>query len=215
MRVGFDVDGVLADFTWSFSTLAYAIEVKENLYREIYNKPTTKEVWITKNSEQQTWRFAWDNKFYSQVWDAVDDSYNWWMGLEPLVTEEEINAINYLIKNHDVFFITNRKRTKGYSAETQTRLWLQSIGLLADHSTVIATNSSKGLLCSALDIETFIDDKPTNVIEIREDSPNTTSCVIRRKYNSGIHDVEYHPVFDTVKDYAEWIIELSRLSEKN
>ena len=196
MRVGFDVDGVLANFTWAFSREAHILDPL---------------IPIIGNSAQETWRFPWSNRFYDKVWDEVDNTYNWWMGLEPLVTQEEINAINFLINNHDVFFITNRKRTKGYSAETQTRLWLQSIGILADHATVIATNSSKGLLCSALDLETFIDDKPKNVEDILRDS-TTSPCIIDRKYNKEV-DTIYR--FKTVKDYVEWTIEISRILDKS
>jgi len=117
-----------------------------------------------RTSDQQQWHFPCD---VNSVWEEVKGQWNWWMTLEPLVTTDETIALNKAIGEHDVYFITSRPRTRGLSAEQQTRHWLTSIGLHAAHASVIATRTgSKGALCTALDIEAMLEDCPANLEDL-------------------------------------------------
>lgn len=146
-RIGFDVDGVLADFVSAFTGLAVDLGV-------------AKEVTMPEN--QQSWEFDFDTNL---VWKTIKATPNWWMTLEPLVTYDEIVLLNKLIESNSVYFITNRGRTRGLGIEDQTRHWLHSMGIKAEH--VIATKR-KGALAKALDLQWFVEDSLTNLQDIQD-----------------------------------------------
>ena len=78
-----------------------------------------------------------------------------------------MDVLNGMIGEHDVYFITTRVRTLGLSAETQTRYWLESIGLhISKRAGVIATRAgTKGQLARGLDLDVALDDSPDNLWE--------------------------------------------------
>ena len=164
MRIALDVDGVLADFIWSFTQVATELGVMTGRFR---------------TSDQQEWSFPCD---VNSVWEEVKGRWNWWMTLEPIATTDEISALNKAIGEHDVYFITSRPRTRGLSAERQTHHWLTSIGLQAAHASVIATRAgSKGALCKALDIEAVLEDCPANLEDLWHH--DITAYARRQQYN--------------------------------
>ena len=210
MRVSFDIDGVLADFVWSFTNEAHILngyapdEIKENV--EVFG-----------TLRQKEWKFPWSEQFYEDVWARIDTIQNWWMSLDPLVSQKDINAINYTIHNNDVYFITSRKSTAGLNIERQCQYWLDGIGIDASHATVIATQAGKKhKLMNAMDIDCHIDDKPSIVKDIHHHS-KAHSCVIDRPYNQDIPGLGFNPIraFATVEEYCEWITQHSRSIEKN
>lgn len=147
MRVGFDVDGVIANFTVAFTRLAHDIGEKTNLVRQ---------------EDQQEWKFPFH---VDRVWREVERTQNWWMTLDPLVDEAEIAFINDCIATKYTCFITNRKQTAGLPIEEQTRQWLRGIGINA--SNVFAVDH-KGPLCGALALDWFVEDKIANLESIRD-----------------------------------------------
>ena len=149
MRVGIDVDGVVADFVLSFTSLAKEM----GLVKEVY--PT---------AQQKDWSFPFDT---NPVWERVKASYNWWMTLQPLVSLTEIAHLNAALMAHDIYFVTSRPRTLGLSAERQTACWLEGIGVSVVMATVIATKTgTKGALMKSLDIDVAIDDYILNLEDI-------------------------------------------------
>lgn len=185
MRVAFDIDGVIADFVRSFTKIPW------NIFGDHTFVP-----WTT--PEQEQWGFP-PHFQYERTWEYVKAQYNWWMTLKPLINNYEIAMLNNAIDNHDVYFITSRPRTKGFSAETQSKLWLSSIGVISEHASVIATQAGKkGVLCKALDIDVAIDDRVGGVQEIMEQGIN---CFTRRwKYNDNIKGFKY------VNGLAEFLV---------
>ena len=185
MRVGLDVDGVVASFGESFTALAEQMGLKG--------------AYFTPQEEQEKWSFPFH---VDPVWAVIGQSMNWWMTLRPLVDEEEVRALNRLIRDNSVYFITNRGRIAGLPVEDQTRLWLQSIGVHAEH--VIATNR-KGPLCGALDLEWFIEDKVENLEDIQ--AHGVTAIARRWKYNerSGFPFVNNLLTVDTLGDDLKWL----------
>ena len=147
MRVGFDVDGVLANFTRAFTKLA------SNIGED------TGEV---QQEDQREWNFPFH---VDRVWREVARTQNWWMTLDPLVDNFEIDYINELIRTEEaVYFITNRHESDiGLPVVEQTRLWLRGIGI--DTGNVLAVER-KGPVCAALDLDWFVDDKIENLESI-------------------------------------------------
>jgi hypothetical protein len=174
-----DIDGVLAEFTGRFSEEAVTLGI---LNKTFYQK------------DQTQWAYRFDD---APVWRKVKDTFNWWMTLEPSVDREEVAFLNDVIENHSVYFITSRPRTKGLSADMQSRYWLSSIGIKVDHASVIATQTGKkGMLCMALDLDVAIEDMPDNVRDIRQ---HGTMCYTRRwPYND---TPEFAPHVDSLGEF--------------
>ena len=147
MRVGFDVDGVLANFTRAFTKLAVSIG----------EAPA-----IVEQEDQREWKFPFH---VDRVWREVARTQNWWMTLDPLIDNFELDFINELIRTEEaVYFITNRQESDiGLPVVEQTRLWLRGIGI--DTGNVLAVER-KGPVCAALDLDWFIDDKIENLESI-------------------------------------------------
>lgn len=171
MKVMFDVDGVLAEFTESFTRLAF----QHGLYKK-----------IVKGKDQATWAFDSENgdKMDEQaVWDIIDNSMNWWCTLNPMATEKEIDMlVDWMAnKKNTAYFMTARKNTVGSNADLQTRFWLKSIGIDTERWQVIAGVKDKGKLCKERDITIGIDDKPSNLISLY--NAGVTPIVMDYQYN--------------------------------
>jgi len=166
VRVAIDVDGVLAEFTLSFTTLATNMGLCE---APRFCK------------DQQTWEFEFD---VDPVWNVWKGLWNKWMTLDPLIYPWDILKLNDAIRDHDVYFITTRPGTRGLTADRQTEYWLAGLGINTMMSRVIATKAgSKGRLMEALDIEIAIDDSPNYLNEIVLDTSSTQVVVREWPYN--------------------------------
>lgn len=194
MRIGLDVDGVFADFVLGFT--------------KVLNEITDSEFMPYSTDEQKEWRFDVSSSTYDFAWDVIGQRMNWWMTLEPLISDMDKVAVNYLIHNNDVYFITSRKSLKrGLSAQMQTEYWLEGIGIDTAHATVLTTQASKKhKLLDALDIIFYIDDKPSILDSLmKETSPvgSLTVCARNWEYNK---DCIVDARFNSVEAYAEWIM---------
>lgn len=172
-RYGLDIDGVYADFVHGFSHLACSMGVFPRAYA---------------SDEQAQWDFAGqinEGRSLNEVWRQIEQSMNWWMGLEPLARGVDITATNHLIEDATVFFITSRGDTRGLSVEAQTAGWLRGIGINVDKATVIAAEGAamKGGLAQALRLDAFLDDNVGNLEAIAQ--VGTTAVARTWLYNKG------------------------------
>lgn len=166
--VAIDVDGVLTDFTWSFTRLAKELG--------LVNQP-----W---HCDRQ---LHWDFPFHvGKVWETIDSTPNWWATLEPALNDREVTLLNHAIHRYPVYFLTNRRDgtpgLSGLPVAEQTRLWMRGFGIDVDRATVIANVQDKGMLAHALDIEVAIDDHTHNLDLYRAACVPTVVCR-RWKYN--------------------------------
>jgi uncharacterized HAD superfamily protein len=148
LRIGVDIDGVLADFTG----------LARKLCRHMFNGEPAKDriqtgwgfdsLGITKEQENQMWR-------------RIDETYNWWQGLDPLPNTDLLSS---LYTRHQVIFITNRKNGTGWPVELQSAEWLDRHYDIRYPSVLLS--DKKGPLAKALELDYFIDDRDKNVREV-------------------------------------------------
>lgn len=157
-RLLIDLDGVIANFTQAYCNAAI-----------INNLPGARSF---RQDEILSWdwvqeQLGWTRAQEDELWRWIRNQQNWWMSMEPLVSESEIEQLNYAIRDHDIYFVTARPRTRGLTAETQSRYWLEGIGVHAAQASVIASRT-KGQVAAGLDIEVALDDSLKNLQDLQQ-----------------------------------------------
>lgn len=162
MRIGFDIDGVLANFEASYAPLLTA---RSGIEFPRLGQPDWPDVWywereagVTKEQEAAVWT------------EDILPSIHFWASLQP--TKECEETLAYLNKcrldGDYVCFITSRP---GEFAKDATVKWLLAQGF--DDPNVFVCNSAdaKAEKARDLDLDFFIDDKDLNVEAVAEVVP--------------------------------------------
>lgn len=164
LKIGIDIDGVLANFVGAFSKLAH----------ERFGKPAKLPY------EQVDWDWAnagITEKEISKLWAVIRATENFWQTLEPY----PVDLLLPVSLQHDVYFITHRVSTAGRSTTEQSARWIQyHYGIKFPQ--VIPTRF-KGDVADALQLDAFIDDKPSNIIEVAKRVPEADVFVLDAGYN--------------------------------
>lgn len=155
MRIGFDVDGVLANFSANYAPLLAEVAGR-NLFLpgDIENPPC----WL------------WDEyRGYTKAetratWDVVKASGRFWLDLPPLNGASTLAMVlPDLQRNHDIYFVTNRM---GLDAKWQTEAWLK-LHVGVDTPTVLVS-AQKGLIAAGLKLDCYVDDNLDNANDVAE-----------------------------------------------
>lgn len=173
MRIGIDVDGVLARFEDGFSQLL--IEVTgENLLPTPDNRgrffgavgPT---VWDWPE------QFGYTSEQVAQTWDKVKSNQVFWERLRPFDASLKLDLLSGA---HDVYYITQRV---GVRAKEQTENWLIRV-----HDVMVPTvliTGEKGLAAKALGLDIYVDDNGDNILSTQRESPATLAVLVTKAYN--------------------------------
>lgn len=151
--IGIDLDGVLFDFSARF---ADACRVR-------YGKPNTN---IADNWNMTNFG---SKEELDNVWSDVRMTANFWetVPVEPGVNRGLVQAVDAL---HTVYFPTARAHTIGRATGKQTARAIHK-NFDIQYPTVFVSNE-KGPMATALRYDYFIDDKPSNCIDIKNALPN-------------------------------------------
>jgi 5'(3')-deoxyribonucleotidase len=151
MKLGFDLDGVLCDFNTSY--MARIVEVTgRNLFPDGY--------------EPHTWHYpeqqGYTEEELAAVWATIKSDGAFFRGLQPYPgTHQIIDELTHRVWNgDDVYFITARTCD---NAKWQTECWLSAHGML---SPTVLISEQKGLICQALDLDRYIDDRQKNMLSV-------------------------------------------------
>jgi hypothetical protein len=168
LRVGVDIDGVLAEFVPS----------ARKLCKQLFNgRPDDRLV-------QTSWAF--DSLGISKdeenvLWNVIDNTPNWWMGLGK-TPGASIEKMQELIQTCMVIFITNRKDGNvGKPIEEQSSSWLARTFRLLNPTVLIMND--KGPLLNALKLNHFVDDRPKNIQECNLYAPKCEATLLNETYN--------------------------------
>lgn len=177
MRIGFDVDGVLANFFTPYESLM--IEVSGvNLFPKRYPYALP-----------PTWNWP---EFYgylpadvAKAWAIIKSNTTFWRDMELLPdAAQTLKRVQDMVGLNDVYYITDRP---GLTAQAQTAQWFKTKTPIQLPSVIISNPSvgaTKGAICAALGLEAYIDDKPANIDDVLLKSPTTQVFMVKYPYNA-------------------------------
>ena len=163
LRVGFDLDGVVADFRTAFLDVAAKVLGRDAIQRPSSPMPDFDAV------------SAADSK---RVWKVITETPNWWVGLAPY-EPKEIARLYQLARRYrwEVSFLTSRIPTAGDAVQFQSQAWLESWGFYMP--AVVTVPGSRGEVANALRLDMVIDDQFLNCLEVISGSQSKAMLILR------------------------------------
>jgi len=147
LRVGFDIDGVLADLDSALSRQAVAL----------YGDPGgDSEDRLTPSRRRR-------------LWTRVQSTDNFWETLEE-TARGGVSRLAALVSERrwQIVFLTTRPETAGDSAQVQTHRWLAARGFPCP--SVLVVRRSRGAIAAALELDVVVDDRSENCLDVISDS---------------------------------------------
>ncbi|MBY0492881.1 MAG: hypothetical protein K2Y23_01580 [Cyanobacteria bacterium] len=191
LRVGFDLDGTVADMFSALHREAVKLFGEEVLRKAAYKqKPgagnrepgadsAAEETLINKAADESAkpeddqapamQELHLTSRQQSQLWDHVKQMENFWTTLPEL----EPGIISRIAKTaHDrrweIIFLTTRPATAGDLVQIQSQQWLAAHGF--PYPSVFVVQRSRGRIADALHLDAFVDDRPENCLDIAVES---------------------------------------------
>ena len=169
VRVGFDMDGVLADFSSAFR------DIETRLFGAGSALPAeAPEVEARQEEEAASQGPAGASPRESRrrrdaVWKVIHETPDFWMTLRPH-DPMAVRRIHEMMLRHrlEVFFITQRPATVGQTVQRQTQQWLRQQGF--DLPSVLVISGSRGAAAGAIRLDYHVDDSPQNCLDVVSDS---------------------------------------------
>lgn len=160
IRVGFDVDGVLANFNKTFRETAAKLEGGSG------------------HEPSNTAGRAPNTEALKRVWDHISRTPQWWLQLEPYEPEQiERMYRTSRERRWEVYFMTTRPSSAGETTQFQTQWWLESHRF--PMPAVLTVPGSRGDAANALKLDITVDDRLTNCVDIIAASRSKAVLVLR------------------------------------
>jgi beta-phosphoglucomutase-like phosphatase (HAD superfamily) len=182
LRIGFDMDGVLADFASAFR------EIERDLFGgdsagAAQNTPEEESEQATNAPAAAAPTAREIERRRRAVWDRIRSTQNFWTTLNP-TEPAAVRRLHAQMLQHrwEVVFITQRPATAGDTVQRQTQRWLVQQGFELPSVVVIA--GSRGAAVHALRLTHHVDDSPQNCVDVKTDSRATPILVVRSEDSS-------------------------------
>lgn len=191
LRIGFDLDGVLADMESELVRQAEAI-FGEAMIRRLQERPVNPDhttAGVAADASNQSADVVGEHKSATEplentppllklnmparqqrkLWRHIETIENFWETLEELEPDliKRLAAIA-VERRWEVIFLTKRPQTSGSTAQLQTQRWLQSKGFPLP--SVFVVQGSRGRIAAALDLDIVVDDREENCLDVLVDS---------------------------------------------
>jgi hypothetical protein len=185
LRIGFDLDGVLADME---TELVHQAELLfgESMTR-VLEQRSTGDGPDTVSSEAAgdaapdapvIERLNMTPRQQRRLWKHVESIENFWQTLQE--TEPGIVSRLHALateRRWEIIFLTKRPRSAGATAQIQSQRWLESMGYALP--AVYVVQKSRGRIADALGLDIVIDDRPENCLDVVTDSKARSILVWR------------------------------------
>jgi hypothetical protein len=181
VRVGFDMDGVLADFARAYREVEASLfggsASIETAAPDESNRPGV--------AEAPEGHYRARRHRNDAVWAAIRATPDFWVALEP-IEEGAVARLHALMldRRWEVFFITQRPPTCGDTVQRQTQRWLVEQGF--DLPSVLVIRGSRGAAAKALRLDYHVDDNPQNCMDIVADSDTKPILIVPAIFEGAI-----------------------------
>ena len=188
LRVGFDLDGTVADMYVALHREALKLFGDEVLRKAARKTPqpsvakptdgtqpsaddadTAAESVEEQTADQAMQELHLTGRQQMQLWDHVKKIENFWSTLpelEPGIIARI--AKTALERKWEVIFLTTRPSTAGEIVQLQSQRWLEAHGF--QYPSVYVVQRSRGRIADALALDAFVDDRPENCLDIAVES---------------------------------------------
>src|SRR5262249_46060970 len=198
LRIGLDLDGVLADMEGELVRQAETL-FGETMTRRLEERaaPTASATSVVETppdgthekkaaaappsaNEPPLLKLNMTQRQQRKLWNHVESIENFWMTLKEL----EPGVIRRLSsiaaeRRWEVIFLTKRPETIGLTAQVQSQRWLESKGFTLP--SVYVVQGSRGRIAAALGLDIVVDDRPENCLDVVVDSKARAILVWREE----------------------------------
>jgi hypothetical protein len=179
MRLGFDLDGTVADLQ---SALA---QEARRLFPDLdpaVLPNSAPPVWASENGadhpdstsppppeEAPTSIGALSSRQQREIWNTVCARENFWETLDE-IEPGALARLYSLVQSQrwELIFLTSRPETRGDTAQAQSHRWLAKHGFL--QPSVFVVHGSRGKIAASLALDVLVDDRPENCLDVAIDS---------------------------------------------
>jgi hypothetical protein len=194
LRIGFDVDGVIADFRSAFRAAA-----ERCLRRDV----------VDSDNPETPGPLSPDD--VRRVWEYIARTQNWWMEVPPYEPAQLARLYSMTrAAGWEVFFMTKRPPSAGDSVQFQTQWWIERFGFYLP--AVLTVPGSRGDIANGLRLDMIIDDQVINCIEVISAAPAKAMLMLRESNPSAREHASDRGI-GVVSTLAEAITVLERLQE--
>jgi beta-phosphoglucomutase-like phosphatase (HAD superfamily) len=182
LRVGFDMDGVVADFASAFRDIECDLFGADTTDPAPNAPEEDKEQTPDRNTNPSVNPKESDRRRRA-VWDRIRATPDYWTTLKPTdpAAVRQLHA-QMLRFGWEVVFITQRPSTAGETVQRQTQRWLVQQGF--DMPSVVVIAGSRGAAINALRLTHHVDDSPQNCVDVKTDSTAMPILIVRRPDDS-------------------------------
>lgn len=161
MKIGFDIDGVFANFENAFERAIVQATGIDRFPGGAGNLPP-------QGPPEWNWPtlYGYSNADMAAAMKLAHDDREFWANLAPFEANIATlrTAMNKLALDNDCYFVTHRN---GLDAKFQTETWLRlhthAFDAVLDWTPTVLMTKHKGLICAALGLDIYIDDNADNV----------------------------------------------------
>ena len=174
MRLGFDLDGTLADLQGALAREARALfpgvdpaKLPQSAAPDAPLAQTGPAPESSEAAADET--FTLTSRQQRQLWDAVRARQNFWETLDE-IEEGALARLFRLVRDRrwELIFLTSRPETAGDAAQAQSHRWLAAHGYASP--SVFVVHGSRGKIAAALALDVLVDDRPENCLDVATES---------------------------------------------
>jgi len=184
MRIGFDLDGTLADLHEALAREAARLfptvdpEALPQSIAPTGPPPDSADA----DNEPVFSTHALTARQQRELWQAVCAHENFWETLEE-IEPGALARLFQLVRDRrwELIFLTSRPETAGDTAQLQSHRWLAAHGFPA--ASVFVVHGSRGKIAAALQLDVLVDDRPENCLDVAIDSSARAILVWRGDEN--------------------------------
>ena len=174
MRLGFDLDGTVADLQGALAREARRLF--PGIDPDTLPRSVSPEAGQT-DPEQRTEpvddpAFTMSSlsvRQQKELWAAACARVNFWEGLDE-IEPGSLQRLARIVRERkwEVIFLTSRPETSGDTAQLQSQRWLAERGFPLP--SVFVVHGSRGKIAASLQLDVLVDDRPENCLDVAIDS---------------------------------------------